>query len=135
MSDTNSARPGENLQAVLGAFLDAQRTGRLDALTSLLAADVEWRGPAEGSLCANRTDVLTLLGHRFGSGGGLDVTRLEAVEDGDRVIISAWGPDLRPDDVVGPPGEAHLVFTLRDGHVVDMRGTWTREEAFAHFSG
>lgn len=124
--------PGEMLAAVLGAFFDAQRTGRLDALTALLAEDVEWRGPVQGTRCANRADVLSILGQRFDGTQQLRITRLEAVEDGDRVVISALGPDFHPDGEAGPEGEVYLVFTLRGGRVVDMQGTWTREEAFAH---
>lgn len=126
-----SAATGDNLAAVLGAFLDAQRTGRADALTALLAEDVVWEGPVPGTRCSNRTEAMDILARRFASERRLRITRLEAVEDGDRVVIAALGPDFHPGGEAGPEGEVYLVFTMQNGRVVRMRGTTTRDEAFA----
>jgi ketosteroid isomerase-like protein len=122
---------GQNLAAVIGAFVEAYTAGSLEAMRVLLAEDVVWDGPMPGTRCGDRGDVMAMLGRRFGPGRAMPVTWMEAVEDGDRVVIAASGPDFHPDGVAGPPGEVFLVFTLRDGRIVHMRGTQTREEAFA----
>jgi ketosteroid isomerase-like protein len=127
----STATPGDNLAAVLGAFLEAHRSGRTDALTALLAEDVVWEGPVPGTRCNNRNEAMDILGRRFAADHRLRITHLEAVEDGDRVVIAALGPDFHPDGEAGPEGELYLVFTVQDGRVVRMRGMASRAEAFA----
>jgi len=122
---------GDNLLAVLGAFLDAQRSGDLTALDALMHDDIVWEGPMPGTRCNGRRQAMEFLGRRFGPDRRMRIARLEAVEDGDRVVVAALGPDFHPGGDAGPEGELYLVFTLRDGRVVHMRGVPTREEAFS----
>jgi len=122
---------GDNLLAVLGAFLDAQRNGNLDTLKALLHKDIVWEGPIPGTRCDGRRQAMQFMRRRFGGDRRMRFARLEAVEDGDRVIVTAQGPDFHPGGDAGPEGELYLVFTLRDARVVRMQGVATREEAFA----
>ena len=118
---------GDNLRLVLGAWLDAHRSGTADAIAAILDEDAQWEGPVRGALCANRREIVTLIGRQAAYAPRL--TRLEAFEAGDHVVICAEGPDLHPGGDAGPEGLAYLVFTVRDGRVVHMRGVASREAA------
>jgi hypothetical protein len=109
--------PGSNIEIV---FSDWTR----------LAPDLVYQGVHPDWVCKGRDEVLA----RFRSTAGRlpPVDRLELVAVGDHVVLSVGGPGVGPpiegteDD---PAGHATIVFTLRDGVIMEMRDYLHRSEA------
>lgn len=127
------SEPGSNLARVLGVWAEIARGQSMSPLADLLTDDVVWQGLLPELACHGREEVSELLGSA--RGGGLPrVTRMEAEEVGDRVVVTVDGPDFGP----GPPGTAlehggprTLVLTFRDGRVVRMESVAARHGALA----
>ncbi|GEM_PF-5655624 len=113
-----------NLTLVLSAWSGAVKTGDPGPIADILDEEVVWEGRYPGQICRTPTEVLGFL--RNGLAQGRRVTRLEARQEGDRVFMIAHGPDfedVRPDGSRTPRPTAGLIFTLRDGRIVHMKGT------------
>ncbi|MGH8980651.1 MAG: hypothetical protein ACRDWE_06475 [Acidimicrobiales bacterium] len=124
--------PGRNLARVLALWGEMSRSQSTAPLAEALAEDVVWRGVLPELVCHGRDEVCGVIG--AARGGRLPrVTRVEAEEAGDRVILTVDGPDLGP----GPAGSAFepsggprtLVLSFEDGTVVRMESFATRDEA------
>lgn len=127
------AEEGDNLATVLGAWLDATRAGTLDPLEAVMDEHITWYGILPGTVCHGRAETIETM--RRGMGRLPRVTRMEAVEVGDAVVISLTGPDFRHPDGEERPASTrerpHLFMrlTLRSGRVTEMRATETDEVA------
>lgn len=124
-------RPGENLNLVLSVIAAMSRKGGTEELASLLDDGVIWQGLLPELVCNGRAQMLDVLGKApFPS-----ITRVEAEEVGDRVVVIVGGADfpLRPDgtDLGSPRDVRSFVVTFRDGNVVRMDSVPSREAAFA----
>ena len=127
------ADEGDNLATVLGAWLDATRAGTLDPLETLMDESITWHGIVPGTVCHGRAETIETM--RRGIGKLPRVTRMEAIEVGDAVVMALTGPDFRYPDGEEPSSERerpHLFMrlTLRDGRVTEMRATESPEAAF-----
>ena len=104
------------------------QSGRTDALESLLDRNVEWQGVLPYQMCHNRREVLHILS---GSGGRAPrLTRIEAEEVGDQVVVSVEGPDFPDNDALPAAAPRSLVFTFDNGVIVRMQSLPNRDAAF-----
>jgi hypothetical protein len=126
------SEPGNNLARVLAVWGEMSHTHTLAPLVDAMAEDVVWQGLLPGLVCHGRNEVRDVLGSA--RGGRLPrVTRMEAEEAGDRVVLTVEGPDFGP----GPAGSAlepvggprTLVLSFEDGRIVRMESFATRQEA------
>lgn len=118
------SEPGKNLNLVLSAWFAALAAGNVEPVGRILDDEVVWEGRYPGQACQTPPEVLGFLSQ--GISQTRRITRLEAHEDGDDVIIVAHGPDFKdvsPDGtLLGPRPSAGMIFTVRDGRVVHMKG-------------
>ena len=121
------AEIGGNLSMIVGAWTAMLSSGKTEALGAILDEGVNWQGVMPGELCRNRDEVLDILVRNRRRAAR--ITRIEAAELGDRVVVSVDGPDFKEMDG-RPPGPRSLVFTFRGGRVVRMESFATRDAAF-----
>jgi hypothetical protein len=125
------SKPGANLNLVLSVMVAMSRTGGTKELASILDEGVVWQGLLPELVCNGRGEVLNILGRAPFP----PITRVEAEEVGDRVVVIAHSADFPPGltgtEVDPPSGVRSFVFTFRDGKVVKMESLSTREAAFA----
>jgi hypothetical protein len=127
-------RPGENLARIIGAWAEILRTGSAAALAALLDEEVVWQGVLPELACQGRAEATRFLGRAPLA----KITRMEAEERGDRVVVSVESADF-PVGPVGPAGEVlqpaggarTLVFTFSgNGRVVRMESFLDKGAAF-----
>lgn len=124
--------PRSNLARVLAVWGEMSRSQTTTPLAEALAEDVVWQCVLPELVCHGRDEVCGVLGSARG-GQMPRVTRMEAQEVGDRVVVTVDGPDFGP----GPAGSAlepaggprTLVLSFEDGAVVRMESFATRGEA------
>jgi SnoaL-like domain len=126
------SEPGNNLARVLAVWGEMSRNQTMAPLVDVMADDVVWQGLLPELVCHGRDEVRGVLGSA--RGGRLPrVTRMEAEEVGDRVVVTVDGPDIGP----GPAGPAleptggprTLVLSFEGGKIVRMESFATRQEA------
>jgi hypothetical protein len=124
--------PGSNLARVLAVWGEMSHKETMAPLVDVMADDVVWQGLLPELVCHGRDQVSGVLGSA--RGGRLPrVTRMEAEEVGDKVVITVDGPDFGP----GPAGTAlepaggprTLVLSFADDRVVRMESFASRQEA------
>jgi len=120
-----AGRIGDNLGRILFAWTELFRTGTTDGLKAILDETVVWEGPFRGEMCHNRDEVLGMLGRMPGS---LRITRIEAEERGDVVVVTVDGPDFGVDDP-RRAGPRSIVFTFQGDRVTRMKSTKNRAAA------
>ncbi|HEX2031685.1 MAG TPA: nuclear transport factor 2 family protein [Actinomycetota bacterium] len=106
---------------------DTLRRGDLDAYADLVAPDATWVGvePEDGSepaMCHDRSEILTTVRRNLRS--QLEGTLEHVVDGRNGAAVSVR--------LVGPEGDAgywHHVVEAREGKIVRMRDTRSREEA------
>jgi hypothetical protein len=126
------AEPGDNLARVLALWGEMSQSQTMVPLVEAMAADVVWQGLLPELACHGRDEVANVFGSAR-NGRLPRVTRMEAEEAGDRVVVTVEGPDFGP----GPAGTAlepvggprTLAFWFEDGKVVRMESFATRQEA------
>jgi hypothetical protein len=124
--------PGSNLARVLALLGEMSHSQTMAPLVDAMAEDVVWQGLLPELVCHGRDEVRDVLSSA--RGGQLPrVTRLEAEEAGDRVVLTIQSSDLG----LGPAvpsleeigGQRTLVFWLKDAKIVRIESFATREEA------
>ncbi|MGD0809510.1 MAG: hypothetical protein ABSA91_07360 [Acidimicrobiales bacterium] len=124
-------KPGDNLNVVLSVMAAMSRTGGAEELASVLDEGVVWQGLLPELVCNGRGQVLS----RFGRAPLPHITRVEAEEVGERVVLVVRGADfpLAPvgSELEVPSDVRSFVFTFDDGKVVRMESFPSREAAFA----
>jgi ketosteroid isomerase-like protein len=124
--------PGSNLARVLAVWGEMSYKETMAPLVDVMAEDVVWQGLLPELVCHGRDQVRGVLGST--RGGRLPrVTRMEAEEVGDKVVVTVAGPDFGP----GPAGTTlepdggprTLVLSFEDGRIVRMESFATRQEA------
>ena len=118
---------GANLAAVLAAWSDLSRTGNAEALEAILDPGVIWQGLLPEQVCRGREEVLHIIAANRPIPPRL--TRMEAQESGDRVVVSVQGPDFPDNEVLRAEAPRSLVLTFHDGLVTRMESAATREAA------
>lgn len=126
------AQPGDNLAQVLALWGEMSQSQSMASLVDAMAEDVVWQGLLPELACHGRDEVAGVLGSA--RGGRLPrVTRMEAEEAGDRVVVTVEGPDFGPGPAgtaLGPTGGPRtLALWFEDGRVVRMESFATRQEA------
>src|SRR5581483_1765696 len=117
------SEPTGKLNLVLGAWFAALSEGDVGPIGRILDDEVVWEGRYPGQLCRTPAEVLGFLPR--GLSQSRRITRLEAHEAGDDVVIVAQGPDFEdvaPDGTRTPRPSAGMIFTVRDGRVVHIKG-------------
>ncbi len=124
--------PGDKLARVLAVWGEMCCSQTMAPLVDAMAEDVVWQGVLPELVCHGRDEVRNVLGSA--RGGQLPrVTRMEAEEAGDQVVVSVEGPDFGP----GPAGSAlepvggprTLVLSFEEGRIVRMQSFPTHQEA------
>ena len=128
------SEPGSNLARVLAVWGDIFHSQTMTPLVDAMAEDVVWQGLLPELACHGRDEVCGVLGSAR-AGRLPRVTRMEAEEAGDRVVITVEGPDFGPGaagralEPVGGPRT--LVLSFEEGRIVRMQSFATRQQAFA----
>jgi ketosteroid isomerase-like protein len=115
---------------LVGRAWDALIAGGPEVLGEVLAPDAQWYGVEDGQLCDGRETIIEVMSRNLA--GRLRGTVEETVQDGPRVIV-AFRPEQparldRPVD----DGIAYMVVTIRDGHIVEMKGCADRSAAVSY---
>jgi len=126
------SEPGSNLARVLAVWGEISRRGSMAPLVDVLTEDVVWQGLLPEFVCHGRDEVRHQVGQA--RGGRLPrVTRMEAEEVGDRVVVTVHGPDFGPGPAgpkLGPVGGPRtLALSFEDGRVVRIESFASRQEA------
>src|SRR3954468_1860422 len=82
----------ENLEVVLGGWIEGLRRNDPDLIERCLHPDVIWQGVRPDLICRDRADVLDNVGQD--KGWLPEVDALELVADGDQVMLGVRSPDL-----------------------------------------
>lgn len=116
-----------DLETVIFDYLGALRGGDREAVRAVLDPDVTWQGLHEDWICHGPNEVIETL--QEGLRLRRDVSALEFVRAGSRVVMGVRGPSL--DEVGGEPlgGQIFNVFTLRNGRIVRIEDYRLRAEA------
>jgi ketosteroid isomerase-like protein len=109
---------------------DALLQGGPEVLGEVLAPDAQWYGVEDGQLCEGRKAIIDVIGRNLT--GRLRGRIEETIQDGSRVIV-AFRPEQpvqldRPVD----QGIAYMVVTIRDGHIVELKGCADRSAAVSY---
>lgn len=109
---------------------DALREGGPEVLGEVLAPDAQWYGVEDGQLCDGRKAIIDVMSRNLA--GRLRGTVEETIQDGPRVIV-AFRPE-QPAQLDRPVDEgiAYMVVTIRDGHIVEMKGCADRSVAVSY---
>lgn len=119
---------GDNLAVILSAWTAMLRSGSTKELASILDPNVVWQGIRPDQACDNRKQVVDILSHSQPRPPRL--SRIEAEEIGDRVVVSVAGPDFPDNGVVTAIAPRSLVFTFHNRKVVRMESVASRDAAF-----
>ncbi|MGO9660497.1 MAG: nuclear transport factor 2 family protein [Acidimicrobiales bacterium] len=126
------SEPGANLARVLAVWGEMSQRQTMEPLADAMAEDVVWQGLLPELVCHGRDEVRGVLGSAR-AGRLPTVTRMEAEEVGDRVVVTVEGPDFGPGPAgpaLGPVGGARtLVLSFADGRIARMESFATRQEA------
>ncbi|MGH7912115.1 MAG: hypothetical protein ACREQM_08225 [Candidatus Dormibacteraceae bacterium] len=120
---------GDRLALIVSVAVEMLATGSVAGLAPLLDENVFWQGPRPDLSCSTRSEVLGILGRGVGR-RPLRVTRLEAQEVGDHVVVSVDGPDLPETPALASGASRSLVFTFRGEVVVRIESVADRDAAF-----
>jgi len=109
---------------------DALIAGGPEILGEVLAPDAQWYGVEDGQLCDGREAIIGVMGRNLA--GRLRGRIEEIIQDGSRVIV-AFRPEQparldRPMD----EGVAYMVVTVREGHIVELKGCADRSAAVSY---
>jgi ketosteroid isomerase-like protein len=109
---------------------DALIAGAPEVLGEVLAPDAQWYGVEDGQLCDGRKAIVDVM--RRNLAGRLRGRVEDTVQDGSRVIV-AFRPE-QPGQLDRPldDGIAYMVVTIRDGHIVEMKGCADRLAAVSY---
>ena len=112
------AEPGANLSRIVNA-LAAMSGGAGGASRSeirdLFAEDVFWQGLEPGLYCGSRKEVLGMLLRHLGTPPRL--SRFDAAEVGEAVVVTVDGPDFQEPGPTGLTGPRRLRFDFKDGRI------------------
>jgi ketosteroid isomerase-like protein len=109
---------------------DALIAGGQEILGEVLAPDAQWHGVEDGQLCDGRKAIIDVVSRNLA--GRLRGTVEETIQDGPRVIV-AFRP-AQPAQLDRPmeDGIAYMVVTIRDEHIVEMKGCADRSAAVSY---
>jgi hypothetical protein len=115
------------LDIVLVDLLGALRRGDTETAREALDTRVVWQGLRPEWRCEGAVDVVPALAD--GIAARHEIDSIEAIESGQRVLLSSRGPALDAIDDLPLYGEFHNVFTFHAGLVIRIEDARTRAEA------
>jgi ketosteroid isomerase-like protein len=109
---------------------EAMTAGGPEVLGEVLAPNARWYGVEDGQLCEGRKAIIEVMSRNLA--GRLRGQIEEAIQAGPRVIV-AFRP-AQPAQLDRPveEGIAYMVVTIRDGHIVEMKGCADRSAAVSY---
>jgi ketosteroid isomerase-like protein len=109
---------------------DALIQGGVEVLAEVLAPDAQWYGVEDGQLCAGHRAIIDVMSRNLA--GRLRGRIEETIQDGPRVIV-AFRPE-QPAQLDRPvdDGIAYMVVTVRNRHIVEMKGCADRSAALSY---
>ena len=124
----------ENADRIRAGY-KAFNAGDVPALSELFADDIVWHFPGTSKLAGEhigRDATLGALGgYGAASNGTLQANLVDVVADGDRVL--GWAKDTGTNATGALAVDSVVIFTLRDGRVVDGRQIVSDEAALDAF--
>jgi hypothetical protein len=114
-----------NLEIIWADWVDAIRRGDIERLATRITATTVHRGIRPEFICENGSAVIENA--RVTSENLPHVEAMELVESGDHVVLGIRAPNVTPDN----HDQVFIVFTLRDGFIVEIRDYLARRDAFA----
>lgn len=109
---------------------DALIAGGPEVLGEVLAPDSKWSGVEDGQLCDGRNAIIDVMSRNLA--GRLRGTVEETIQDGPRVIVAFLPEQPAQLDRPVDEGLAYMVVTIRDGHIVEMKGCADRSAAVSY---
>jgi SnoaL-like protein len=127
--DGGGRQPGSNLEIIFSDWLDAIRTGDIARLAARITPETTHRGVRPELICENGAEVIANA--RGTSEQPPQVEAVELISSGDDVVLGVRSPDIGRPGIEELQGQVYLVFTLRDGRIIEIRDYLTRAEALA----
>jgi ketosteroid isomerase-like protein len=123
---------GESLEIELvRRAWEALMAGGPEVLGEVLAPDAQWYGVEDGQLCDGRKAIIDVMSRNLA--GRLRGRIEETIQDGPRVIVAFRREQpAQLDRPVVDDGIAYMVVTIRDGHIVEMKGCADRPAAVSY---
>jgi ketosteroid isomerase-like protein len=118
----------DNLKIVLD-WLDSMRTRDPDRFAERLAPDLVWWDVSGSLACRGREEVLEWLRASAGAPPERSVEALELVATSEHVVLGIRDPKRRELAGVALEGQLFVVFSIRDGVVVELRDYPRRADA------
>jgi ketosteroid isomerase-like protein len=109
---------------------DALIEGGPEVLGEVLAPFARWFGVEDGQLCDGRKAIIEVMGRNLA--GRLRGRIEETVQYGSRVIVGFRPEQPAQLDRPVDEGIAYMVMTIRDGHIVEMKGCADRSAAVSY---
>jgi hypothetical protein len=112
---------------------EAMIGGDFAVLEESLAEGAKWHGVEDGQLCSGRTEILEVMTRNLP--GRLRERIEETIQTRPRVLV-AFRPK-QPSDAGNRPlddGIAHMVVTISDGKIIELKGCADRATAQAHLA-
>jgi hypothetical protein len=118
--------PESNIEIVWADWVDAIRRGDIERLAKRITPTTVHRGVRPELICRNGAEVVENA--RSSSEQLPQVEAIELVAAGDHVVLGIRAPDIGPE---GDQGQVFIVFTLRDGLIVEIQDYLVRDDALA----
>ena len=117
-----------NLQVVLD-WINAMRMGDPGGFADRLASDVVWWDVSGEPACRGRDQVLEWLRASAAAPRQRAVEALELIATSEHAVLGIRDPERR--ELAGVPleGQLFVVFTVREGKVVELRDYPRRDDA------
>jgi len=104
--------------------------GGPEVLGEVLAPDAQWYGVEDGQLCDGRKAIIDVMSRNLA--GRMRGQIEETIQHGPRVIVAFRPEQLAQLDRPVDEGIAYMVVTIRDGHIVEMKGCADRAIALSY---
>jgi hypothetical protein len=118
--------PQSNVEIIWADWVDAIRRGDIERLAARVTPTTVHRGVRPELICRDGAEVVENA--RASSEQLPSVEAIELIDAGDRVVLGIRAPDIGPE---GDRGQVFIVFTLRDGLIVEIQDYLGRQEALA----
>jgi ketosteroid isomerase-like protein len=118
----------DNLEIVLD-WIDAMRIGDPERFAGRLASDIVWWDVSGQPACQGHDEVLEWLRASASAPRERSVQALELIATREHAVLGVRDPERV--ELAGVPleGQLFVVFTIRDGNVVELRDYPRRDEA------
>ena len=116
--------PETNIEIIWADWVDAIRRGDIERLAKRITPTTVHRGVRPELICRDGAEVVENA--RSASEQLPHVEAIELIAAGDHVVLGIRAPDIGPE---GEQGQVFIVFTLRDGLIVEIQDYVARHDA------